>query len=418
MGRERMETECKSRVVVLFTALPLWSLGGSKGGPALYYTVSSLVSRGYRVHMLSPHPHSGEAMPGVEHHLVAMPPSRLATFRAPGLGLLYRLAWTELFRRRAVGTAHRECPLQEAALVYGYEVHGVPPARDLATRLGLPLVTRFQGTILSTWIGRRAWQWRYYEHVRALRCPAEAVIMTNDGTQGDQVLQRLGAWGSHVKFWMNGVDKLQVANPEAAAALGSSLGIAADDYVLLTVSRLERWKRVDRAITALAGVLPQIPNCHLVVVGDGGERAGLETLASSLGVSDRVHFAGAVARDRLAEYYALADVFLSLYDLSNVGNPLLEAMQCERCLVTLDVGDTRTVVTHGETGLVLSLEQLPALPEIIVGLLQDPVTRQRLGRAAKQYADTHFWSWPERMRAEGELLDQLTAQGRKATARC
>lgn len=397
------------KAVVLITALPVWSLGNDKGGPALHRTLCALADRGYRVRLVSPHVPRGDLQQGITHHEVTMP--RGDRRLVPLAHLVYRAAWSELFRRRALAVARRASGADNVVLVYGYEVQGVPPARDLATRYGCPLVTRFQGTILAPWLRRFGWQLRFWSHRRALSCPADAVVMTNDGTQGDRVLRHLGSWGPHVRFWMNGVEAPTDRDARSVAALREELGIAPGDAVLLTVSRLERWKRVERAVSAMPAVLEGIPGCHLVIVGDGGARPALEASARALGVCESVHFVGAVARDRLGEYYALANLFLSLYDLSNVGNPLLEAMSFGLCVVTLDVGDTRTVVEDGRTGVVLPVDRLADLPETIVALLRDPSRRDELSRAAQEQAAASFWTWEQRMAAEMELVRLLVEGG-------
>ena len=55
----------------------------------------------------------------------------------------------------------------------------------------LPLVTRFQGTVMHPALDDRLLYYRRYEEALALKTPADLVIMTDDGTQGDDVLARL-----------------------------------------------------------------------------------------------------------------------------------------------------------------------------------------------------------------------------------
>ena len=55
----------------------------------------------------------------------------------------------------------------------------------------LPLVTRYQGTVMHLALGDRMLYYRRYEEALALKTPAELHIMTDDGTQGDEVLARL-----------------------------------------------------------------------------------------------------------------------------------------------------------------------------------------------------------------------------------
>ncbi len=76
-------------------------------------------------------------------------------------------------------------------MFYGYEIFGVPVAFRLAKRYKRPVVSRFQGTILAPKIGKRLWKIRFWEHIKAFRTPADIIVMANDGTQGDKVLEIL-----------------------------------------------------------------------------------------------------------------------------------------------------------------------------------------------------------------------------------
>jgi len=170
---------------------------------------------------------------------------------------------------------------------------------------------------------------------------------------------------------------------------------------------------VDRAIRALPEVVRAFPNTILLVVGDGRERQRLERLAMSLGISEHIRFEGAVPHKDVSKYLAAADVFLSLYDLSNVGNPLLEAMMAGKCIVTLNNGDTGRFIRNGENGILLEYEDLPKLPEVIKDLLANEDLRNRLGTNARKFAEEHFWSWQERTEAEIAEVNRLIEQRKK-----
>ena len=78
----------------------------------------------------------------------------------------------------------------------------------------------------------------------------------------------------------------------------------------------------------------------MIIKGDGPERKILEQLSNKLGIKQYIRFEGASPHNEVPKYFATADIFLSFYDWSNVGNPLLEAMMGGKCIVTLNNGDT------------------------------------------------------------------------------
>jgi colanic acid/amylovoran biosynthesis glycosyltransferase len=79
---------------------------------------------------------------------------------------------------------------------------------------------------------------------------------------------------------------------------------------LLTVARLVEKKGIGIALRALAGMRDELPNARYDVIGEGPLRAELEALASSLGIADRVRFAGALSNERVQQAMRDADVFV------------------------------------------------------------------------------------------------------------
>jgi glycosyltransferase involved in cell wall biosynthesis len=114
-------------------------------------------------------------------------------------------------------------------------------------------------------------------------------------------------------------------------------------------------------------------------------------------------------------YMHASDVFLAIADLSNVGNPLLEAMACGICIAAVDAGDTRDLIVDGRTGRLVDSSNRSGiakpledrLAELLVQLANDGAQRERLASAAATYAREHFWTWDERMAAEVAAVEEL-----------
>jgi glycosyltransferase involved in cell wall biosynthesis len=419
--------------ILMICALDVWSLDQGKGAPTLERTLRAYGDAGHSVDVVLPdiganhfyqrrgeRGESAESRPSIANvrfHAFHMPSIRdLPVPRLPDAvaAVDQKLRFALAFPWLAAGQA--EQVLRDATapfdVLYGYEVHGVLAARLLRRRgFRLPLVTRFQGTVMHAALKDRVMYYRRYEEVLALKTRASLVIMTDDGTQGDDVLARLNPTPrDRVKFWRNGLDldRLRPASSDERDAARSSLDLPPDAFVMMTASRLAAWKRVDRAVRALHRVRPWVPNATLLVVGDGEERTRLEALARTLGVRDAVRFVGAVPQVDVVRYMHASDVFLALADLSNVGNPLLEAMACGMCIVAVDAGDTRELIADNRTGRLVDNSQRSGfvkpmeerISELLVSLAADLSARRRLGAGAASYAREHFWTWDERMQAE------------------
>ena len=200
-------------------------------------------------------------------------------------------------------------------------------------------------------------------------------------------------------------------------SLKAELGIADDHKLIVAVSRLESWKRVDRLITALPAIVRQCAQVTAVIVGDGEDRRALERLAQALGVERHTRFIGMVRHERVARFLNAADIFVSLYDLSNAGNPLLEALCCGKCIVSLDNGATRELIPNEDVGILLPVDQPNTLVDVLVALLRDDARRRRLGRAARARALALLQTWEQRMAMEVGLIEELVENWRGHNAR-
>lgn len=401
----------QQQTVVIMTHLRLWSMGSHKGAPSLFKTVQAYRDADWRTILISPTPVATvhRVLPGVEAIEVQLGAESLISIR--GLSLIARISQSLIGGFRCYRAAQKQLRRVDSPYVlYAYEVGTVLPAKLLSQRKRAPLITRFQGTILAPIPGTLKERIRRYPHFNALSTTSDLVIMTDDGTQGDRVLDRLRNTSPRV-FWRNGVDRPTAGKEEHAPRdLISSLNISSDEIVLMTISRLVRWKRVDRAIQATASLVSSGKNVSLVIVGDGPERAALEDLAEQKGIADRVHFAGSVAHGEVGSYLAGADIFLSLYDLSNLGNPLFEAMIAGKPIVTLDVGDTGRVIKDGRNGILIENidgSEIPRIAEAIGELIQDPHRARTLGDGARSFAETNFWTWNERLEEEVRTVSEL-----------
>lgn len=405
--------------VLMITALDVWALSGQGGAASLYKTLEAYGRRGHEVRVISPtigaNHHFGEPavppppLPGVRFHQLHLPSLGESRLPLPDIAtkadqkVRFALLFPWLAARKARGLPRSWTP----DLLYGYEVHGVLAQRLVRRDRNRPLVARFQGTIMHPYLDDSLQLLRRYEEVLALKTRADLFVMTNDGTRGDKVLARLNpASAGKVRFWRNGLDLGQARPPSARERLAArkALGLERDDFALVTAARLARWKRIDRAIDALAILRPDAPRARLFVVGDGEERGELEQQALRLGVQDMVTFVGAVPQAEVQRYLWAADVFLSLNELSNVGNPLLEAMTAARCILTIDVGDTADLVRDGETGLLLPNGDPRLVAKAVAQLAAGRALRQRLAEGARRFAQANFWSWEQRLEAElGEV---------------
>lgn len=132
---------------------------------------------------------------------------------------------------------------------------------------------------------------------------------------------------------------------------------------LLTIgslSLLEEWQK-KKNMQALVHAVKQSQAIkkpfQLVLVGDGPERKKLETLTHSLGVTDFVHFVGAVDWKQIQYYYQLSNVFVSASTTEAQGLTYIEAMASGCAVVAKADPSIESIVQHEETGFVFQKDE-------------------------------------------------------------
>lgn len=163
------------------------------------------------------------------------------------------------------------------------------------------------------------------------------------------------------------------------AAWRAELGVAPDDLVVGIVANLHAIKDHATLLHAFVAVLQERPRARLVLVGDGAERPALESLATTLGIRERVVFAG--RRPQRPTLHWLFDVSVLCSLGEGFPNSVVEAMAAARPLVVTAVGGVPDVVVDGETGFMVPPASPVALARRIVELLGDPELRARMGEA-------------------------------------
>src|SRR5205085_3676448 len=164
--------------------------------------------------------------------------------------------------------------------------------------------------------------------------------------------------------------------------LKRTVGMAEHDRLIISIGRLSKEKAhgvLIEAFRLLRATNPDL-SCRLVIVGDGPERANLETAARASGQNDRITFAGQVSN--VVPFYAAGDVFVLPSLSEGSPNVLLEAMAAEVPIVATAVGGVTEIVSNEESSLLVPPKNPPALAAAIDRLLQDSALAQRLTTVA------------------------------------
>lgn len=196
------------------------------------------------------------------------------------------------------------------------------------------------------------------------------------------LVRRLGVADDRIELVPRGIDLARFtpdrSTPDAFAALAPG-----DGPTLLYVGRLSREKGLDRLLAAFTGVIREVPDARLVLVGDGPLRAELERTRPP-----RCVLAGQVTGDALAALYASADLFVFLSETETFGNVVVEA-QASGLPVVVARGATSELIVHGQTGFAVDPADPREVHRAIVRLLRDGELRHRMRRDAARHAQRY-----------------------------
>jgi glycosyltransferase involved in cell wall biosynthesis len=183
---------------------------------------------------------------------------------------------------------------------------------------------------------------------------------------------------THVAVFRHGVASAPVVSRSDARRRS---GLSEGTFVVSTVCVLRPQKALQTLVAAVPAIVAQVPDCRFIVVGDGSERARLESLAADLSVTGYLDFVGA-QRD-VADYVAAADVCVntSLYE----GSPLavMEYMAQGRPIVATAVGGVPELLDGGRAGILIDAADPAALADAVIQLAADAGLREQLGAAAR-----------------------------------
>jgi glycosyltransferase involved in cell wall biosynthesis len=202
----------------------------------------------------------------------------------------------------------------------------------------------------------------------------------------------LELWGlprERVTYVPNGIDAARYAPAEGNLPLRRALAIPAPALVVGAVGHLRPEKNFARLLLA-AGALEAERDAHVLLLGDGPERAALEELALGPDLAGRVHFAGHVADPR--EHYRAMDVFALSSDTEQMPIALLEAMASALPVAATDVGDVRAMLPQEQRCFVVAPGEgaVERLAGALDALAKDSELRRRLGAANRRDVERRF----------------------------
>ncbi|TAN03000.1 MAG: glycosyltransferase family 4 protein [Rhodanobacteraceae bacterium] len=248
-------------------------------------------------------------------------------------------------------------------------------ATRLGEALGKPVVITARGSDL-TLLSRYRWP---KQQVREAAEQAAAIVTVAQALKDEAVV--LGMESGKITVLRNGVD-LERFRPLDRAAIRAKLNLKDDAW--LAVGNLVELKGVHITLAALA----KAPDVTLLIAGDGPEEDTLRRLADRLGITGRVRFLGAIAHDKLCDYYNAADAMVLASSREGMPNVVLESLACGTPVVATRVHGTPEVIAAPEAGELMDERG----PEALLRAWEALRARAPDHAATRQFAERFGWA--------------------------
>lgn len=165
--------------------------------------------------------------------------------------------------------------------------------------------------------------------------------------------------------------------------------------VFLFVGALGYRKGLQVAIKSLAELSKKNSNLALIIVGSGEYKKELESLVDELSLREVVYFIPWMSHEELPQVYCSADVFI--YPSipyqgweEQFGYSIAEASLSGLPIISTQTGSIDEVIVDGDTGIMVSPDDVSSLVEAMKKLASDPDERFRMGKAGRELVKTRY----------------------------
>lgn len=270
---------------------------------------------------------------------------------------------------RTVSVLHSHCPIASTLL-----------ARQLRAVLDAPLIltyhTKFDIDIVSILRSKALQEGSKRALVENINACDEVWAVSQGAGEN---LRNMGFQRDYVVM-PNGVDMpLGRVSEEQCQTVCQGYDLPKDVPVFLFVGRIRWYKGLKIILDALGMLKAAGKDFRMVFIGDGTDRAEVESTTEEMGLSPHCFFTGAISdREALRAWYCRSDLFLFPSTFDTNGLVVREAAACSLASVLVAGSCAAEGVTHGRNGFLIE-ENAASLFSLLESLMGREAEMRQVG---------------------------------------
>ena len=218
---------------------------------------------------------------------------------------------------------------------------------------------------------------------------SEYATMPTEQAVADLIPNKRKPFKVPVEALSNGIDLSRFAKGRANKEIYAEYGIPKDKPIVLYVGRVDPEKSLDILMSAFIKAHKQVPDAHLVVVGDGTARPKLEAQIAKAGLEKQAHFLGRVVGNNLPQLYRTGTVFAITSKTETQSIVLMEAMASGLPCVAVDAGAIHELVKDGKNGYLCQPDDVDAVAKSLIKILSDSERQAKMSDESVKRAAKH-----------------------------
>ena len=243
--------------------------------------------------------------------------------------------------------------IRESDVIIGYEYGKAIAAKIISILFRKKYVNKYQGTVLKIVKRNITDACRYYPSIYYGLNRSDLCLMVNDGTDGEFYAKHRKC--KEVIFEPHGVGiEDYVSNNEVPNVIREN----SNKFIFFNNASRSRWKRVDRVIRAMSLLEKEcLEDILLITTYHADDKELLIEYTGQLGLEKNVIFLDNLNHVESNAMIQYSDVVIMTNEMSNLGNPVLEAIYYGTPVITLDDGSMEGFLEHEVDGVLIEVSE-------------------------------------------------------------